>query len=106
MLVSFESAKAYLRVDTHDEDELINGFLASAYSLCANVARLNSESVALIDADPTENDSWELTANRDTFRRGVLLALGYMFEHREDADYGGLVDTLRNLFFAIREGKY
>lgn len=31
-------------------------------------------------------------------------ALGYLFEHREDADHHDLTLTLRSLLFGIREG--
>jgi len=39
-------------------------------------------------------------------RVGVLYALGYLFEHREEADHHALVMTLRNLLFAVREGVF
>ena len=34
----------------------------------------------------------------------ILYALGYLFEHREEADYHALTLTLRSILFAIREG--
>ena len=34
----------------------------------------------------------------------ILYALGYLFEHREDADHHDLTLTLRSLLFGIREG--
>ena len=34
----------------------------------------------------------------------ILYALGYLFEHREDADHHDLALTLRSLLFGIREG--
>ena len=37
-------------------------------------------------------------------RMAVLYALGYLFEHREDADHHDLTLTLRSLLFGIREG--
>ena len=33
-----------------------------------------------------------------------LYALGYLFEHREEADHHALALTLRSLLFGIREG--
>ena len=33
-----------------------------------------------------------------------MYALGYLFEHREDADHHNLIIMLRSLLFAIREG--
>ena len=37
-------------------------------------------------------------------RVAILYALGFLFEHREDADHHDLALTLRSLLFAIREG--
>jgi hypothetical protein len=37
-------------------------------------------------------------------RVAILYALGYLFEHREEADHHTLVLTLRSILFAVREG--
>ena len=37
-------------------------------------------------------------------RVAILYALGYLFEHREEADHHALTLTLRSLLFSIREG--
>lgn len=37
-------------------------------------------------------------------KAAVLYALGYLYEHREEADHHSLVLTLRSLLFSIREG--
>ena len=42
-LVSLEEAKAYLRVDSSDEDAVVGILLTSAGKLCADVARLTEE---------------------------------------------------------------
>ena len=41
---------------------------------------------------------------RETMRVAILYALGYLFEHREEADHHGLTLTLRSLLFGLREG--
>ena len=41
---------------------------------------------------------------RETMKAAILYALGYLFEHREEADHHELVLTLRSLLFAVREG--
>ena len=46
----------------------------------------------------------ETSAARETMKMAVLYALGYLFEHREDADHHDLTLTLRSLLFALREG--
>lgn len=100
-LISLEEAKGYLRVDTEDEDAMIAVLLSSAGRLCADVARLTDEQWAAVDSD-TEDAA--LVPVRETMRVAILYALGYLFEHREEADHHGLQLTLRSLLFGIREG--
>ena len=100
-LVSLEDAKGYLRVDTADEDALIGILLSSAGRLCADVARFTDEQWEAVNSD-TEDAS--LTPVRETMKVAILYALGYLFEHREEADHHDLTLTLRSLLFGIREG--
>lgn len=100
-LISLEEAKEYLRVDTADEDAMVGILLASAGRLCADVARLSDEQWAAVNDD---DDRPELTSIRETMRVAILYSIGYMFEHREDADHHALQLTLRSLLFGIREG--
>lgn len=100
-LISLEEAKGYLRVDTGDEDAMIGILLSSAGRLCADVARLTDEQWEAVNSD-TEDAS--LSPVRETMKVAVLYTLGYLFEHREDADHHDLVLTLRSILFAIREG--
>ena len=100
-LISLEEAKEYLRVDTADEDAMVGILLASAGRLCADVARLSDEQWAAVNDDA---DRPELTSIRETMRVAILYSIGYMFEHREDADHHALQLTLRSLLFGIREG--
>ena len=46
----------------------------------------------------------ELKSIRETLKVAILYTLGYLYEHREEADHHGLTMTLRSLLFAIREG--
>ena len=46
----------------------------------------------------------ELECIRNVMRVAVLYALGYLYEHREEADHHALTLTLRSLLFSIREG--
>ena len=106
-LITLAEAKEYLRVDTDADDALIGSLLLSAGRLCADVARLTPEQWADIDSDKCRSDRYsaaELTAIRETMRVAVLYALGYLFEHREEADHHALTLTLRSILFAIREG--
>ena len=100
-LVSLNDAKEYLRVDTGDEDATIGVLLSSAGRLCADVARLTDEKWEAVNSD-TEDAS--LIPIRETMQVAILYALGYLFEHREEADHHDLTLTLRSLLFGIREG--
>ena len=100
-LVTLEEAKGYLRVDSADEDAVTGILLSAAERMCTDVARLSDEKWAAVDSD-TEDGS--LTPIRETMKVAILYALGYLFEHREEADHHALTLTLRSILFAIREG--
>jgi len=100
-LISLEEAKGYLRVDTADEDAMIGILISSAGRLCADVARLTNEQWAAVDSNAEDAS---LTPIRETMRVAILYAVGYLFEHREEADHHDLTLTLRSLLFGIREG--
>ena len=100
-LITLEETKAYLRVDTADEDAMIGILLASAKRLCVDVARLSDDQWAEINSD--EEDT-VVAPLRETMKVAILYAVGYLFEHREEADHHELTLTLRSLLFAIREG--
>ena len=100
-LISLEEAKGYLRVDTADEDAMIGILISAAERLCADVARLSDEKWEAVSSD-TEDAS--LLPIRETMKVAILYALGYLFEHREEADHHDLPLTLRSILFAIREG--
>lgn len=87
-MVSLEEAKQYIRVDSADEDEFISGLLETGEKLCADVARMEIS---------------ELEAHLPMARIAVLYAAAYLYEHREQADHGELVGTLRSLLFGIRK---
>ena len=74
-LITLAEAKAYLRVDTADEDGVIIGLLSAAARLCADVARLTNEQWMAIDSDQEDE---ALTPVRETIRVAILYALGYV----------------------------
>ena len=60
-----------------------------------------------VDSDKSSSKYYsrsELAGIRETMRVAVLYALGYLYEHREEADHHALALTLRSLLFGIREG--
>ena len=103
-LVTLEEAKTYLRVDSADEDALISSLLSTAQITTRDVGRIEDERWAEVIADQTEDDDDDLIQLRALCKTAALYALGYLFEHREEADHHDLMITMRNLLFAVREG--
>ena len=115
-VVSLDTAKNYLRVDSSDEDALIGILLSSAEQLVMDVARLNYSQWREIQKVTTDDDGSVMTIHtdeysaeeiiqmRDLLRIAILYTVGYLYEHREKGDHHDLTITLRNLLFAIREG--
>ena len=115
-IVTLDTAKAYLRVDSADEDAIIGILLKSAEQMAMDVARLSQDDWETIQKVTTDDDGNVLTIHtrklkpaeiiqmRELLRVAILYAVGYLYEHREEADHHDLVLTLRSLLFAIREG--
>ncbi|MCD7824228.1 MAG: head-tail connector protein [Oscillospiraceae bacterium] len=109
VLVPLSEAKTYLRVDSSDEDALIGVLLTTAKQMCADVARLDADKWAVVSGETEDSDLYtdeELERIQSVMKVAILYTVGYLFEHREEADHHDLVMTLRNLLFAIREGVF
>ena len=87
-VLTLEETKQYLRVDSADEDDFISGLIETGENLCADVARM---------------DAAELESHLPMVQIAVLYTAAYLYEHREQADHGELVQTLRSLLFGIRK---
>ena len=87
MAVSLQTAKQYLRVDSSDEDALIESLTASAEGLVRDILRMGEEDE--LPEDPAVESA-------------VLYGLAYLFEHREEADHSILQKNLRWLLSARR----
>ena len=87
-MLSLNETKAYLRVDTSDEDSLIKMLIEQAEQLVMDVGRISENKM--------EEDG-------NVARIAALYAVAYLFEHREDADMHKLTLTLRSILFAVRE---
>lgn len=92
MLVSLPEIKQYLRVSYDDDDALLEQLLVTAQELCMAVARLH--------------DDEAIAASTNHLRIGILYAVAYLYEHREEADHHELTLTLRSLLFGIREAAF
>ena len=89
-MITLEEAKKYLRVDSGDEDDIIQQELDAAENLVAAVLR----------KDGLEDESSPIVVV------AVLYTLAYLNEHREEADHHALTITLRNLLFGERDARF
>ncbi len=108
-LIPLFEAKTYLRVDSGDEDALIGILLSSAEQMCKDVGRLTDDQWEAVNAADRDAENGitptrKLEALRSTCRVAILYALGYLYEHRDEADHKQLMLTLRSILFAVREG--
>jgi len=87
LIVSLPKAKKYLRIDTDDEDDIVSKLLRSAEQICIDVSRLKAE---------------EFEACGAIAKTAVLYTVGYLYEHRDEADHKALTMTLRSLLMGIR----
>lgn len=88
MLVTLEEAKNYLRVDTVDDDRLIETILSAAHQMSMDILRTEDPAVLEQEADA---------------KVAVLYATAYLYEHREEADHKALVLSLRALLSGSRK---
>ena len=88
MHVTLLDAKKYLRVDSSDDDALIEGFITTAVILVKEISRLDYETLA---------DYAEMVHTAE------LYAIAYLYEHREEADHKALTETMKYLLFPIRK---
>ena len=115
MIVDLTQVKAYLRVDSMDEDELITALLTTAQEVVSDVARLSEEdmntlmtmsfddtSITVSIRGETLNFSQALAWNK-LLNTAVLYTVGYLYENREQADHHDMMLTLRCLLGSIRE---
>ena len=89
MILTLEEMKQYLRLDTEDEDTLLETLMSASEQLCADIIRISvCELEDMMD---------------DKIRTAVLFATAYLFEHREEADHHALTITLRSMLFGVRK---
>ena len=87
LIVSLPKAKEYLRIDTDAEDDIVRKLLRASEQLCLDVSRLNADEFKDCGA---------------IAKTAVLYTVGYLYEHRDDADHKKLTMTLRSLLMGIR----
>ena len=88
MIITLDEAKNYLRVDTEDDDRLIESFLTASRRLCMDILR--TDELSDLEIEPNA-------------RVAVLYATAYLYEHREEADHKALTISLRSLLSGSRK---
>ena len=88
MQVTLEKAKNYLRVDSSDDDAFIKSLITTAETLVKETSRMSDE---------------ELSPYKEVVEIAELFTIAYLYEHREEADYKNLTETVKYLLFPIRK---
>lgn len=90
-MVTLDEVKLYLRVDSSDEDALLQTLIQASLSLCLAVSRM---------------ESLEEAGEIASLRMAVLYGVAYLYEHREEADHTALNLTLRSLLSDVRRSEF
>ena len=88
MQVTLESARNYLRVDSSDDDALIQSLIMTADTLVRDVSRKSDE---------------ELLPYAEVVEIAELFTIAYLYEHMEEADHRNLTETVKYLLFPVRK---
>ena len=88
MIVTVNEMKNYLRVDSAEDDKLLENIIAAAVKQCMDIVRSDSE---------------EEFSKLTNARISVMFAAAYLYEHREEANHNAMNLTLRALLFGDRE---
>lgn len=88
MFVTLEKTKEFLRVESTDEDALIENFIAAAEDIVGGVLRFPLS---------------EFEEVPEIVEQAICLAVSVMFEQRESLDIVALMTTLRGMLFAYRK---
>ena len=91
MIITLDEAKNYLRVDTADDDGLIESILTAARRLCMDILR--TDELSDLEIEPNA-------------KVAVLYATAYLYEHREEADHKALTLSLRALLSGNRKAVF
>lgn len=88
MFVTLEKTKEWLRVESNDEDALIERFIVAAEDIVCGVLRFPLS---------------EFEEVPEAVEQAVCFAVSVMFEQRESLDITGLLSVLRAMLFSYRK---
>ena len=88
MIVTLEKTKEWLRVESGDEDALIESFITAAEDIVGGILRFPLS---------------EFEEVPETVKQAIYYAVSVMYEQRESLDIVALMSTLRGMLFAYRK---
>ncbi len=88
MIVTLEKTKEWLRVESGDEDALIESFITAAEDIVGGILRFPLS---------------EFEQVPETVKQAIYYAVSVMYEQRESLDIVALMNTLRGMLFAYRK---
>lgn len=91
MSLTLEEVKQYIRVDSSDDDALLESLMLSAKQLCSHILRV---------------DETDELLQKDEVKIAMLYGIAYLYEHREEANHKDLTLTLRSLLFGLRKVEF
>ena len=92
MVVSLEEAKAHLRVQHDEENQLIEGLIQQAQTAAEDFCRVSFE--------PFLNSDGAAIETPGPVKLAILLMVGYFYENREAEDGTGF-RTMRRAFLTL-----
>lgn len=87
MVVTLENTKAWLRVETNDEDALIVSFIAAAEDIVEGILRFSLAELADVP---------------EPIKHAIYFAVAKLYEERNELNTGTLTEVLKALLFAHR----
>lgn len=89
MVVTLENTKEWLRVESNDEDALIESFILAAEDIVEGILRFPLSD--FVDAVP------------EPVKHAIYFATSKLYEERNELDTKSLNDVLKALLFSYRE---
>ncbi len=88
MIITLEKAKAYLKVDSDDEDQIISDSIHVAEELTLNILRCQESDFETVP---------------ETVKQAALYCIASLYENREGSDMKSVLDMMKLLLFAYRK---
>jgi len=91
LIVTLEKTKEWLRVESGDEDALIESFITAAEDIVGGILRFPLS---------------EFEEVPETVKQAIYYAVSVMYEQRESLDIVALMNTLRGMLFVYRKDEW